>query len=412
MKKQLVYILCILVLISGNVGSLQGAGKVQKAKYVFLFIGDGMGLAHVSITEAYLATQKGEIGNEPMLFSTFPVTGLVTTYSASNFITCSSAAGTALSTGSKTKNNMLCVDSLNRRLTSICYKIKAKGIPVGIMTTVSIDHATPAAFYAYNTDRDNYYEIAVQLPASGFDFFGGGGFIYPRGAKKDKPFIYDIIKNAGYKVAHGIEDMPKTVKGDKVVLVQKDTAKSELPLAIDRKRGDLSLKEIVNAAINCLDGKKGFFIMAEGGQIDWTAHSNNPKSTIIEILDMDEAVRSAYEFYLKHPDETLIIVTADHETGGLSVGRKSGYNLNLKALDKQTSSNTQSDYNAESYKTGSNAEIYDKLNEEALIGWTTRSHTGIMVPLFAIGAGSDQFTGRMDNTEIPRKICRIMGINF
>lgn len=402
-KNYLLIVLSAILLIFGNIEAGYAAGKGKNVKYVFLFIGDGMGLAHISMTEAYLATQKGVIGNEQLTFTGFPVTGLVTTYSASNFITCSSAAGTALATGTKTNNYMLGVDPQKNKLKAITYKIHEKGIPVGVMSTVSIDHATPGAFYASSVSRTNYYEIAEQLPATGFEFFGGGGFVQLNGEKKDKPLIYDVIKQSGYKIAFGIDELSNISKNDKVVLLQKANGKSELPLAIDRKQDDLTLKQLVDAAISRLESKKGFFMMAEGGQIDWAAHSNDVKSAILEVLDMDEAIKSAYEFYLKHPDETLILVTADHETGGLAVGKDAGYNINLKELNAQTQSMAAAPGNIPSINS---------INSKALVGWTTKSHTGIMVPIFAIGAGSELFTGRMDNTDIPRKICKLMGITF
>ena len=164
----------------------------RKAKYVFLFIGDGMGFSHVSLTEAYLAQQRGVIGNDPLAFTQLPVLGMATTYSASNPITCSSAAGTALATGTKTKNGMLGMDADSLPLKSIAYKIHEAGLKIGIMSTVQINHATPAAFYAHNVRRNNYYPIAQELPGTGFEFFGGG-FLHPNGKEKDLPSIYDAV---------------------------------------------------------------------------------------------------------------------------------------------------------------------------------------------------------------------------
>ncbi|MDP3398349.1 MAG: alkaline phosphatase, partial [Bacteroidales bacterium] len=138
----------------------RGMGQMQKPKFIFYFIGDGMGFAQVSMAEAYLSSKKGEISNHPLSFTTFPTAGMVTTYSASSYITCSSAAGTALATGFKTNNGMLGVDPQGNKLRSIAFDIHKSGIPVGIVSNVTIDHATPAAFYANSTSRNNYYEIA------------------------------------------------------------------------------------------------------------------------------------------------------------------------------------------------------------------------------------------------------------
>lgn len=405
MKKTLLTLFAtLLIIFSVSVDAqAQHRGGAKTPKYVFLFIGDGMSQAHISLTEAYLASQKGIIGNESFSFTGFPVTGLVTTFSANSYITCSSAAGTAIATGTKTNNGMLGVDPQGNRLNSFAYKLKEKGFKVGIMSSVSIDHATPGAFFAGSNSRSSYYDIASQLPASGFDFFGGGGFVNPDGEDKMQTNIYTLIEKGGYKVAKGIEEMKNIKSKDKVVLVQKDGKGSDLPYAIDREEGDLSLKQIVSAAIKHLYNDKGFFIMAEGGKIDWAAHSNDGKTAILEVLDLGEAVDVAYQFYLEHPDETLILVTADHDTGGITVGSQKGYVLKLSEIEEQKRSMAVDK---------ANEEKYEEMNKRAFIGWTTTSHTGVAVPVYAIGAGSFNFTGKMDNTELSRKIFKSMKIEF
>ena len=375
-----------------------------------MFIGDGMGFSHVSLTEAYLATEKGEIGSEPLEFSKFPVLGIATTYSANRYITCSSAAGTALSTGTKTNNGMLGVTPDTTALKSITYKIHDAGYKIGIMTTVTIDHATPASFYANSAARGDYYNIAKQLPETGFEFFGGGGFAQPKGDKEAEKPVIDYVTEGGYTVAYGIDEFnEKKENSSKMLLLQRKGKENEiLPYALGRKDGELTLAQTVDAAVKFLDNEKGFFIMAEGGKIDWAAHSNDVANTIFETLDMDEAVEIAYQFYLKHPDETLIIVTADHETGGVSLGRKTGYVYDLNVIDSVKNKMTDIDVN--NYM--SDAAQLDTTSIKAGIGWTTRSHTGGGVPVYAIGACSEQFAGRMDNTEIPKKICKAMNVQF
>lgn len=388
---------------------IAGATQAQKRdgaktpKYVFLFIGDGMSQAHVSLTEAYLASQKGVIGNEPFSFTKFPVTGMVATFSANSYITCSSAAGTAIATGTKTNNGMLGIDPQGNKLKSFAYKLKDKGYKIGIMSSVSIDHATPGAFFASSNSRSSYYDIAIQLPNSGFDFFGGGGFVNPDGEDKKQTNIFTLIEKGGYRVAKGIDEMKSMKAKDKVVLVQKDGKGSDLPFAIDREQGDLTLKEIVSAAIKHLKNDKGFFIMAEGGKIDWSAHSNDGKTTILEVLDFAEAIDEAYKFYLEHPEETLILVTADHDTGGLTLGAEKGYVLNLSALNDQKRSMAVDKESKDKF---------EEMNEKAFVGWTTTSHTGIAVPIYAIGAGSKNFSGRMDNTDISRRIFQTLKLEF
>jgi len=377
-----------------------------KAKYVFYFIGDGMGLSHLSLTEAFLAAKEGQIGNIPLNFTQFPVIGLATTYSVSNIITESSAAGTALATGEKTTNSMLGTRPDSTNLRSIAHDIHDAGYAVGIVSTVTINHATPASFYANSHSRSDYYYIAQQLPQTGFAFFGGGGFAHPTGRNNDQPSVYEAIVDAGYTVVRGIDSYRHLKEGaTKIFYTQAEGIEGDLPYAIDRTADDLTLPKVVEAAIDFLyDPKgKGFFLMSEGGKIDWAAHDNDAKTTILEILDFSDAVALAIEFYKKYPRETLIVVTADHETGGLSLGETSGYNIFFDALAFQTSSIAADK---------STAETVRKSNKEARIGWTTTSHTGVAVPVFAIGVRSTIFGGKMENTDIPKKIIAAMGITI
>ena len=450
--------------------------KAQQAKYVFYFIGDGMGLNQVNTTEMYLGEQQGRIGTEPLCFASFPVAGMATTFSASNSITDSAADGTALATGVKTYNGAIGVDANKERVMSVAERAKRAGKKVGVTTSVSVDHATPAAFYGHQPDRSMYYEIALQLPEAGFDFYAGSGFLKPARTfdKKDAPSIYPIIEQAGYTIARGIDEyQAKAGDADKMVLIQKDgTDASSLPYAIDRNEGDLTLAQITESAIDFLsrDNKKGFFLMVEGGKIDWACHSNDPATMVKEVIDMDNAVRVAYEFYKKHPKETLIVITADHETGGLGLGN-SNYTLNLKSLDCQKQSvdllsraitdlrkakgnkATWEDVKAlltermgfwgeltptweqekmlrdefessfvrnkvvfeESLysKTEPLAAVAKKvLSQMSKLGWTTGSHSAEYVPVFAVGAGSKLFMGRMDNTDIPKRIAKAAGYKW
>lgn len=450
--------------------------KAQQAKYVFYFIGDGMGLNQVNTTEMYLGEQQGRIGTEPLCFASFPVAGMATTFSASNSITDSAAGGTALATGVKTYNGAIGVDANKERVMSVAERAKRAGKKVGVTTSVSVDHATPAAFYGHQPDRSMYYEIALQLPEAGFDFYAGSGFLKPARTfdKKDAPSIYPIIEQAGYTITRGIDEyQAKAGDADKMVLIQKDgTDASSLPYAIDRNEGDMTLAQITESAIDFLsrDNKKGFFLMVEGGKIDWACHSNDPATMVKEVIDMDNAVRVAYEFYKKHPKETLIVITADHETGGLGLGN-SNYTLNLKSLDCQKQSvdllsraitdlrkakgnkATWEDVKAlltermgfwgeltptweqekmlrdefessfvrnkvvfeESLysKTEPLAAVAKKvLSQMSKLGWTTGSHSAEYVPVFAVGAGSKLFMGKMDNTDIPKRIAKAAGYKW
>lgn len=450
--------------------------QAQQAKYVFYFIGDGMGLNQVNTTEMYLGEKQGRIGTEPLCFASFPVAGMATTFSASNSITDSSAGGTALATGVKTYNGAIGVDANKERVMSVAERAKRAGKKVGVTTSVSIDHATPAAFYGHQPDRSMYYEIALQLPEAGFDFYAGSGFLKPARTfdKKDAPSIYPIFEQAGYTIARGLDEYKaKADDAGKMILMQKEGANSSsLPYAIDRREGDLTLAQITESAIDFLsrDNKKGFFLMVEGGKIDWACHSNDPATMVKEVIDMDNAVRVAYEFYKKHPKETLIVITADHETGGLALGN-SNYTLNLKSLDCQKQSvDLLSRALTDLRKSKGNKAIWEDVKalltermgfwgeltptweqekmlrdefessfvrnkvvfEESLyskteplaavakkvlsqmskLGWTTGSHSAEYVPVFAVGAGSKLFMGKMDNTDIPKRIAKAAGYKW
>lgn len=382
----------------------------KKAKYVFYFIGDGMGFSHIAATEAYLATEAGVIGSTPLQFTQFPVMGMATSYSANKYITCSSAAGTALSTGYKTDNGMLGVAPDTTNLVSISYKFHDAGYKVGISSTVTIDHATPGAFYAHSAARSDYYGIGKELSTTGFEFFGGGNFEKPLGKENGEQSLYEITEANGYTFAYGLEEFnQKKGNAEKIVLFQaKGKKEGVLPYSFSREEDDLTLSQIVTSAIEVLENEKGFFLMAEGGMIDWAAHANDITNTVFETIDFDQAIQVAYQFYLKHKDETLIVVTADHETGGITVGRNKGYNLFMGGIDEI--SNPEKGMSVDTYM--SDKTVMSSVSEEALIGWTTTSHTGGAVPVFAIGVGSDQFAGRIDNTDIPKRICKAAGIQF
>ena len=400
MKK---FSLLTLILLLPLVASAQ-----QKAKYVFYFIGDGMGFNHVSLTEYWLGYTQDVFDSRPLSFSAFPVLGWAVTHSESNLITDSAAAGTALSTGSKTKNGMLATGPDSTALESISYKIHDAGYKVGISSTVGINHATPAAFYGHNVNRGNYYEIASEIPASEFEFFAGGGAIESTGDDEDRVSVYEAIEKGGYVIAEGMDDFAARKDGaEKMMLLQKDgRLRTELPYAIDMKENDMTQADLVRASIDFLyeeDGE-GFFVMSEGGRIDWASHGNDTKAVILETLSLSDAVTEAVRFYNEHPDETLIVVTADHETGGLTLSWEKGYNLYFDKLEEISCSKDK--------VSEEERERMNEISHEAHIGWTTGDHSAANVPVFAIGAGSGLFSGRMDNTDIPKRICEAMGVEF
>ena len=433
-------------------------------KYIFYFIGDGMGDNQVLSAEMYRSALQGKpLGRVQTLMTTFPFSGHASTFSASNGITDSAAAGTCLATGTKTKNGMLGLDQDSARLTTIAEELKAQGWGVGIMTTVAIDHATPGAFYGHVPERGMYYEIGQQLAESNFDFFGGAGFHYPQGKKDDKSVnLYRLAEQSDYTIAHGYDEAQANMGCKKMILVQSTDDQGpkhgdNLPYAIDRKEGDLTLTQIVSTAIPFLDTRYDrFFMMVEGGMIDYACHGDDAATSIGEVWDMNEAMRVAYDFYLAHPDETLILVTADHETGGMALGN-SDYTLHLDQLQNQKCSawvlsdlfqnlfkenkkptwqQVQAIYREQlgfwdtvsltpeeecelkaAYKAACKHKSKDVktmyktinslgdagvalLNKKAHVGWTTRAHSAHAVPVFALGAGAPSFSGWHDNTEL------------
>ena len=438
-----------------------------EVKYVFYFIGDGMGSNQVLAAEMYRSAIQGQpLGRVQTLMTTFPYSGHASSYSKSNGITDSAAAGTCLATGEKTLNGMLGMNADSVPVTSIAAELKKEGWGFGVMTTVAIDHATPAAFYAHVPKRSSYYKIGQQLVESDFDFFGGAGFHYPQGKKDDKDVnLYRLAEDAGYTIAHGYKEgvaVSREQSTKKMILVQETDDQGakhgeNLPYAIDRKADDLTLAQIVSTAVPFLENRyKQFFIMVEGGMIDYACHGDDAATAIGEVWDMNEAMQVAYKFYLAHPDETLIVVTADHETGGLALGN-SDYTLHLDLLQNQKCSAwilsdlfsqlfqnkkkptweevqaiyrdklgfwEQVEISADEekelkalYKTACKGKaksadnMYKSinalgdagialLNKKAHIGWTTHAHSAHAIPIFAIGPNANLFSGWHDNTEI------------
>lgn len=463
MKKISFFLLCSLISVWTY---------AQEAKYVFFFIGDGMGVNQVQGTELYLSELDGKIGLTPLDFTEFPYATTSSTYSATNGVTDSAAGGTALATGTKTKNGTIGMEQDQQTpIASIAMRAKEKGCRVGIATSVSIDHATPAAFYAHNPNRKNYYQIGKDLFTAGFDFYAGSDFLDPDNHGQGES-LYTLASQYGYTLARGYEDfMAKNEQADKLILLQTEKAsatyRDAIPYAIDRREGDLCLSDITSAAIRFLskDLSKGFFLMVEGGKIDWACHSNDAATAFREVVDLNESIRQALQFYENHPDETLIVISADHETGGLVLGT-GAYALNLQALQYQRVSETAftSILNSLRRQTGNRVtweqarqaladnfgfwnelklteqqakrleEVYCRtftgsdvemekseyaqdeplaaeavriINEIAMVGWVSGGHSAGYVPVFAIGAGADHFQGRMDNVEIPARIAEI-----
>lgn len=440
--------------------------SVAQAKYVFFFIGDGMGPNQVLTAEMYQAAIAGEDGRVPLLMSQFPYSGQASTFSASDGITDSAAAGTCLASGKKTNNGMIGQTPDGTPAYSVASQLLKEGWGIGVMSTVPVDHATPASQYAHAQKRSDYYKIGTHLTESDFHFFGGGGFQYPNDKHNPSaPNLYDLARQAGYTLVGSYQDAKNNIHADKLLLVPQtdldnpNKRAEALPYAIDQKEGDLNLAQIVDIAIQHLSRHNRFFMMAEGGKIDYAGHGNDGATNIHEVIDFDKAIQVAYRFYEQHPDETLIVVTADHETGGMALGN--GHSLHLERLAYQCCSsdtlsarltalraqyadqltweqvksfladNTglfdelsvedeeevalQKAFNnmmrqQESQKTlytdinALAAQAKELVNKKAGLGWTTLNHTATAVPIFAVGVGAERFTGWMDNSEIAPRI--------
>ncbi len=398
------------------------AAQLKKAKYVFLFIGDGMSLPQRMLAENYLNV----VEKDGLLINTFPVQSPTTTRSASSLVTDSAASGTAIACGEKTKNGYLGVDAKKEHLTSVATVAKNAKKKVGILSSVTLNHATPAAFYAHNPSRGDEYAIALELVASNFDYFAGGG-IGKHNDKKAKTFkgdIFDLAKAAGYEVFVGEKEFKNIAKQNKVIAVE--NRGGAMPYFIDKKVG-LRLADFTQKGIEILDNPNGFFMMVEGGKIDWACHANDAATTLFEVLEFDRAVKVAYEFAKKHPNETLIVITGDHETGGLGLGNsETGYNLYPEKLQRQTCSVDIFNGNyKKALKDGEEAaskvveeclglkyvgatNYIQLFNRKAGVGWTSGAHTALPVITSAYGVNALAFSGTIDNTDIAKKLKKIL----
>lgn len=442
-------------------------------KYVFLFIGDGMGMGPVMSTLAY---QRMVHPTDTLVMSTFPVVSWCQTYSASSPVTDSAAAGTALSTGTKTKNGMLGMGPDTVAVTSIARQFKDKGWGIGIVTSVAPDDATPGAFYAHVPKRSMYYQVDCDAAASGYDFIAGAGL---RGLKDKKGEATDVLERfaaAGVTIVRGIEALPTAKRGTRVLLLSPESIGEDnnVGYTIDSVPAALKLPKMTRACLDYVQGTaaepgRPFFMMVEGGNIDHALHGNDGGAAIKEIINFDQAIRVAYDFYLQHPDETLIVVTADHDTGGMTLGNSVlHYDAKPQFIDSQRVSkeefsayckgilNSRRIYRWDDMKeyltdnlglftvvpvsaeqeqalkdkfeacfTQRNSadektlyasfnafavDVFRHLNGQTGFGFTTTSHTGNPVPVFAVGVGACRFKSLNNNTNIPEIIRTLTGL--
>ena len=464
-------------------------GEYNTPKYVFFFIGDGMSNPQINLTEAALNNpdfKLKSVGIGDLNLRQFPVTGMQTTHAEDRYITGSAASATALATGYKTTIGTISQDgSHTQDLKTMAEMAKEKGMKVGIVSSVSIDHATPACFYAHTESRNNYYTIGQQLTTSDFDYFAGGGVRWNKyddeGYSEDLSLFTTAAQNNGYIYVNTRSgfDALSSASGKVIATLEKfstsvSSSSAALPYTIDldqqaSENDQITLSEFTQKGIEILDNENGFFMMVEGGKIDWACHANDAVSAAHNTVEFDKALGYAIDFYNDHKDETLIIVTGDHECGGLTLGfAGTGYETGFDKLNHQKTSYeeftgivrswdttmTFQDALAEAemafglgdvaaglelsdYETGLLEDAFNRsmtgqstheleelaviygyydpftvtithiLNNKAGIDWTSYSHTGSPVPVFAMGQGQDIFTGYYDNTDIGKKIIEV-----
>jgi alkaline phosphatase len=346
MKKFLLFTILAIIIVSFT------SAKKEKERPVnlIIFIGDGMGTEQVYASMTFSGFR--------MTFPAFPVSGFSITYSADKYITDSAAGGTAISTGEKTNNGMIAVRPDSSELTTIFELAKAKGMSTGAVCTSPVTHATPASFIAHDVSRSNYNAIAEDYLKGTADVFIGGGKGHFTGRKDGKDLTAEL-KAIGYEVVFTLDELRKASSPRLAGLL----AGVDMP-SIAGGRDPEYLSVATAKAIEVLSkNPKGFILMVEGSQIDYAGHDNNSDNIVKEVMDMDRAVKVAYEF-AKKSGNTLIVVTADHETGGMTI-------------------------------TGGNVQ-----ENEVIASFSTKGHTGVMVPVFAFGPGAGAFAGVQQNTEL------------
>jgi alkaline phosphatase len=344
------FILVLILVLSGcsvlNINKTQ----IQKkgVKNIILFIGDGMGTAQV-----YAGMT---VSNNALSLESFPYSGFSKTYSSNDYVTDSGAGGTAIACGVKTKNGMIGMSPDSAIVPSIIEIAHKNGLATGVLSTSSVTHATPASFVAHNSGRGNYEDIAKDFLNGTVDVFIGGGEDHFR-KRADSVDLTISLKKQGYDVVYNITDL-KNSNSQKIAGL---LTKVHMPSVGEGRTGMLA--EMTRKAIETLSkDEDGFFMMVEGSMIDWGAHAKNFNYTVQEVIDLDEAIGVAKEF-ADNNGETLIVVTADHETGGLSL-------------------------------------IDGDLQTHLVISnfIPTGNHTGVMVPIFSSGPGAEKFSGIHDNT--------------
>ena len=434
-------------------------------QYVFYFIGDGLGASQRQVAEFY-AQQQTANPKLKLAMNQMPVAGINTTYSSDSLVTDSAAAGTALATGYKTNNGVISQLPNGENVKSLIEAAEEKGWATGIITTTRLTHATPAVFASHNISRDDENGIAADMSDSGVDFIAGGGFRHFvkkdgefKSKRKDSRDIVAEMAHAGYKTFVGEKASASfaSYKPAKNAQVFAALSYSHMPYELDRLNSDSkvpALSQMVEKGIDVLmSHNRPFFMMVEAGRIDHACHANDVAGSIYDTLALDDSIKVALEFYNKHPEDTLIVLVGDHETGGLGLGFGKNYFLKMDAV--QSTKASIEDVMAKVY-TG-NVDAYLKtvaqrfgladmtekekailvdaakqqdagandantyggysptqiavahiLSERANVEWTTFAHTATQIPMGAVGTYALKFMGYKDNTEIARTMAEVL----
>lgn len=434
----------------------------EDPKHVFLFIGDGLAASQRQLSQYFLKEVTGDKDAE-LRMNTFPVGGLNTTHSLDSLVTDSAASATSLATGEKTNSKMIGQRPDGTELKTLVEAARDKGMATGVVTNMRLTHATPASFLAHDVSRYNENDIAADFLETNATYLAGGGFRHfvKKGGKlkskrKDDRDLVAELKAKGYKTFAGDTEGFRnfTPKGKEKVFAPVSYSVMEYEIDRDPEK-EPSLAEMTQKGIDVLSKYgNGFFMMVEGGKIDYASHSNDPVAAIHDVLAFDKAIEKAYEFYLKNPKNTLIVVVGDHETGGLGLGFKNDYFMKvntLKAIKKSADSlrykgdraafystlekeyglvdlskeekarikmgldmadNKTKPAHMSSYMKPENAAVSEVVSARANIFWTTYAHTGTTVPLTAIGAGAIWFGGHKDNTDVAKALAHLLKVKL
>lgn len=468
--KFLTNLFAAILLLNGAALTAAAQPKQEGLKYVFYFIGDGMGNGHAVSSEMYRRAIGGDPAT-PWLMMRFPVNSQVLTYSANSPVTDSAAAGTALATGTKTRNNMVGMDPDTVAVASLARDFKQRGLGVGIVSSNGPDDATPASFYANVEARNMYYDIAMQFPRTGIDFLGGANL---RAWNEHGDRIRQVYGDAGISISFGLDELMRSQGKRKVLLNQNRSLNNTLGYAIDSIPNTLTLPELTAACLDHLEAvsPEGFLMVVENGLTDWSAHANDAGTLMREVERLNEAIAVAYRFLEERPQETLIIVTADHDTGGATVGNAYPdvkYNAHLELLALQRISKDAFSQEVKEFMTGANpswkgmeallerdlgygrgvnptpeetkrlrelfdnmlkgksekeqktlyasfdaftAEVFRIRDSHAGFGWISTYHTGNPVPLYAVGYQANRFSRLTDNSQITPTIRTMIENSF